>query len=68
VIFDKTVFTAHSIFDGASIVLDSSVSAFKAAYVGVATIQAAAIATLKVLGDTKQISSANSMAPDAHRW
>jgi hypothetical protein len=53
VIFDKTVFTAHSIFDGASIVLDSSVSAFKAAYVGVATIQAAAIATLKVLGDAK---------------
>jgi hypothetical protein len=53
-VFDKTTFTAHVIMDGASITLDSSVTTFKAAYVGDADIQAAAIAKLQVLGDSHE--------------
>lgn len=52
--FDKTSFTAHAIMDGASIALDTSVSTFKAAYVGDVDIQVAAIASLQVLGDAHE--------------
>jgi hypothetical protein len=49
--FDKTTFTAHAIMDGVSIVLESSVSTFKTAFIGNATIEVAAMASLQVLGD-----------------
>jgi hypothetical protein len=51
-VFDKTSFTAHAILDGVNITLESSVSTFKAAYVGFATIQVAAIASLQITGDS----------------
>lgn len=50
-VIDKTSFTARAILDGASITLESSVSTFKAAFVGDADIEVAAIASLKIVGD-----------------
>lgn len=50
-LFDRATFTTHAISDGVTIELDGGISTFKAAYVGAATIEVAAITTLQVLGD-----------------
>lgn len=50
-VFDKTLFTVHAIKDGVSIVLDTSVSTFRAADIGDASIRVSAIGSFLVTGD-----------------
>jgi hypothetical protein len=50
-VFDLVAFTTHAIHDGVTIAMDTSVSTFRAAYVGDAEIQVAAIGSLLITGD-----------------